>query len=136
VVIPHDNAEALTSGGWLLAPLSGVRESRWGVYVMAGPRPEAGPTAFVRRGGIDTTMAPAKLVGAAYRAVLNRAVDNDGEAIYSPLLACGNLSPLDLLRILATSDEAAGRQERLLIVPRSRLPPTGDDEPSTVYFVV
>jgi hypothetical protein len=135
-VLNHEGAELLDSGSWFLPSRSRGAESGWSIFVMADQKREAGLSPFFRRGAISASLAPVQLVGAAYRAILNRTVDSDGEAVYSALLSNGALAAPDLFRILVSSDEARGRRERLLIVPASQMPPRGpgEDEPGTVYF--
>jgi hypothetical protein len=135
-VLNHEGAELLDSGSWFLPSRSGRAESGWSIFVMADQKREAGLSPFFRRGAISASLPPVQLVGAAYRAILNRTVDSDGEAVYAALLSNGALGAPDLFRILVSSDEARGRRERLLIVPASQMPPrpVGEDEPGTVYF--
>ncbi len=103
-------------GGSLLLWSSKEPFTCWTIFVRAATQSYDNAEQFFLRGVIGVSLDPSGFVSESYRCVLNRPVDEDGEAIYTNLIANGRLTHCDVLRILASSEEAQDRRERLLIV--------------------
>jgi hypothetical protein len=68
-------------------------------------------------GIINADASPADVVEQCFRSVLLRDVEPVGLASYVPLIEERRLSPRDLIRILADSEEARSRGIMWVIVP-------------------
>jgi hypothetical protein len=113
------DTEVLPGGSLIAAHESENTIVGWSIFVRSDSHIEHDSVEFILRGSVSTILDPQHFVSAAYRAILDRTVDTDGEALYSELIISEKLTRLEVLRILASSEEFQDRRERLLIVPVS-----------------
>ncbi len=73
--------------------------------------------AFRYRTTLDPTMEPSRFIDSAYLAILERGADEAGRGNYVMMLREGYLTPAELIKTLAASDEFLNRASRMVVVP-------------------
>lgn len=109
-------AETVEGGSLILAAPAGQILNYWAVLARAESVPQKNRHLFTLRGCVKNDLDPVRFVSSAYRVILERAADTNGEAAYAGRLSAGTLKQNDVLRILLSSREARNKGRTLLVV--------------------
>jgi len=142
VILDATDADQLDGGSLILVSKPTEPTTFWTIFARTEIQKVPNLIEFAIRGTINLALDASEFVSESYKFILDRSADEDGSAVYTNMITKGHLTHYDVLRILASSDEAQDRRERLLIVPGDgrdyggvTMNPTIDGMPDRVFIV-
>jgi hypothetical protein len=110
-------AEVVNDGSLIFPDPNLASDSDWCIFALTSSDTARDVRVFEFIARLTGSSSPEEFVRLAYQSILMRVVDDDGLRIYPPLIQDHQLGRRDVLKILADSDEARSRGERILAIP-------------------